>query len=178
MIGRIVPAVALAVAAACSPVGGGSPEEATTRALSRLIAHDVAGGKAELCRAAQIAADVPLLISGLFAPVGGLPGFDIPRTLALIEFDASRLTVTEVSRTGDEAEVLIEGTLVERFDPVEVEALFRAYAAESNQQVEQALLDETIANVSSGDVVLPVDETVRVVREDGAWKVCPPAPTP
>ena len=90
----------------------------------------------------------------------------------------SRLSVTESSRDGDSAEVHVEGVLVERFDPSEVEALIRTFAAEQGVPVDDGLLRDTLVRVSGGDFEFPVDEMVPVVREAGTWKVCPPAPTP
>jgi hypothetical protein len=109
-----------------------------------------------------------------------MPGFDVPRTLSVIELDVSRLVVSERRRSKDgmTAEVAVEGVLVERFDPVKVESLFRAYASESGQPVEQDLLDETLANVSRGPVEIEMRETVPVIQQDGTWRICPPAPTP
>ena len=96
----------------------------------------------------------------------------------MIDLDPTRLTFAEHSRTDDEAVIEIGGTLLERFEPSEVEALFRAYAAEAGQEVELDLLQETLRNVSNGPVELDVREEVRVILEDGTWRVCPPAFTP
>ncbi len=74
-----------------------------------------------------------------------MPDSDVPRNLAIIRLDVSRLSVTESSRDGDSAEVHVEGVLVERFDPVEVEALFRTFAAEQGVPVDDGLLRDTLA---------------------------------
>ena len=119
-----------------------------------------------------------LLIGGLFGPVQALPGSDPARTLSVMDLDPTRLTFVERSTTASEAVVEIGGTLTERFEPAEVEALFRAYAAEAGQEVELDLLQETLRNVSHGPVELDVREEVPVVLEGGTWRVCPPAYTP
>jgi len=95
-----------------------------------------------------------------------------------MSLDPSRLNVAEAAAGSDAGEVRVSGVLVITFDPPAVEALFRAMAAESGQPLEQELLDMTMANVSRGPVELAVDEVVPVVREGGAWRVCPLAPTP
>lgn len=175
-LSRFVVVVLGATLSGCSVLPEPSPVDAVRRALDRVVAHDLVAASVEVCAERRDPADFPFLISGVFAPVQALPGFDIPRTLAVIDLDASRLEVAEVARDGDAAEVRVSGILVQRFDPAQVEALFRAYAAESGQPLEQPLLDETLALVGRGDVSLPVDESVRVIREGGAWKVCPIAP--
>lgn len=161
---------------ACSVLSEDSPALVVRRALDRVVAHDLVAASFEVCADRRDPADFPFPISGVFAPVQALPGFDIPRTLAVIKLDATNLGVAETARDDLAAEVRVSGILVQRFDPAQVEALFRAYAAESGQRLEQPLLDETLALVSRGDVSLPVDESVRVIREGGAWKVCPFAP--
>lgn len=162
----------------CVPASAISPKDAVHRALEGIVAHDLAGASLAVCADRRDPRDFPFLIGGIFQPVGALPGGDIGRTLSVIQLDASRLTIREKAREGDSAVVELEGVLVERFDPTEVERLFRAYAAESGQPLEMNLLEETLANVSHGDVTLPVREEVRVILEAGTWKVCPLAPTP
>jgi hypothetical protein len=143
-----------------------------------MAAHDLAGSTSLVCVERRDPNDFPVLLGGIFQPVGAMPGFDVPRTLSVIDLDVSRLAVSERSRSGATAEVAIEGVLLERFDPVKVEALFRAYASESGQGIEQDLLDETLANVSRGPVEIEIRETVPVIQQDNAWRICPPAPTP
>ena len=155
-----------------------SPVDPVRGALDRVLAHDLAAASQFVCAEERNASDFPFSIPGIFAPVAALPGFDVPRTLSVIDLDASEVTLTEKPGNTDGAVVELGGVLVERFDPAEVDALFRAYAAESGQPIEQDLLQETIDNVSRGDVRLDLREELRVVREGGQWKVCPLPPTP
>jgi hypothetical protein len=168
----------IAIVAACSMLPSDSPVDPVRGALDRVVAHDLGAASQFVCAEQRNPADFPFSIPGIFAPVQGLPGFDVPRTMSVIEIDASGITLTEKPGNSDGAVVGLGGVLVERFDPAEVEALFRAYAAESGQPIEQDLLRETIDNVSQGDVRLDLREEVRVVRERGQWKVCPFPPTP
>lgn len=157
-----------------------TPSGAVREYLGQIFAHDLASLR--VCSQPFPDGYHQLLIGGMFGPVQALPGLDVARTLALIEFDARRLTLFERTSGRGEATVEIGGVLVERFEPREVEALFRAYAAEAGQPIELALLQETLDNVSRGPVELPRRESVRVVREGDVWRVCPPAvigePTP
>ncbi len=164
----------------CSVLPIGEPTDVVRNALAGTAEHDLAGSASLVCAERRDPNDFPVPLGGIFEPVGAMPGFDIPRTLSVIELDFSRLSVTERSRSkdGSTAEVDIQGVLVERFDPSEVEALFRAYASESGQPIEEELLDQTLANVSGGPVEIEIRETVPVIRENNAWRICPPAPTP
>ncbi len=178
-VGRTVLAVSLAVLASCSLLPGNAtntPRVAVEEYVARIVAHDLSSLK--ICDRPYPHGYFVLLIGGIFGPVQALPGSDRARTLSLIDLDPTRLTYTERSMTASDAMVEIGGTLVERFEPAEVEALFRAYAAEAGQDVELDLLQETLRNVSRGPVELDVREEVPVVLESGLWRVCPPAFTP
>lgn len=162
----------------CSLVPADTPTNAVHRALDAVVAHDLVTASLSVCSERRNVRDFPFPIGGIFEPVGALPGFDIPRTLGVIGLDASGLSIVEKTRAGDAAEVEVAGILIERFESNDVEALFRAYAAESGQPIDEILLNETLAKVSNGDVQLMVREVIRVIREAGVWKVCVPAPTP
>lgn len=168
------------VVGACSMLPLGQPVEVVKSALAGIAAHDLAGSASLVCVERRDPNDFPLTLGGIFEPVGAMPGFDVPRTLSVIELDVSRLSVSERSRSkdGSTVEVAVEGVLVERFDPAKVEALFRAYASEMGQPVEQDLLDQTLADVSRGPVETEIRETVPIIQQDNAWRICPPAATP
>jgi hypothetical protein len=170
--------VAASAMSACSVIPARQPVDVVRSALAGIAAHDLAGSSLLVCFERRDANDFPLSLSGIFEAVGAMPGFDVPRTLSVIDVDVSRLMVVESSRQGATAEVAIDGVLVERFDPAKVEALFRAYASETGELIEQDLLDQTLANVSGGPVEIEIHETVPVVRQNDAWLICPPAPTP
>jgi hypothetical protein len=172
-------ATALAVALiGCSLLPTDRPADAARRALERVAAHDLIGASQFVCADRRNPMDLPFGIGGILAPIGAMPDSDIRRNLAIMTLDISRMTVTETSVGDDVAELHVGGTLVTSFDPPSVEALFRAMAAEQGQPVDEALLAQTMANVSAGSVPLSVDEDVPAVREQGSWKVCPPAATP
>jgi len=46
------------------------------------------------------------------------------------------------------------------------------------EPVDQPLLDQVLHLIDGGRYELPVDQTVRVVRQNGIWQVCELAPTP
>jgi hypothetical protein len=175
----LVFAVSVASFASCSVLPStetNTPTRAVQEYVGRIVAHDLSSLR--VCNGPYPHGYSALLIGGIFAPVQALPGLDPARTLSVIDLDPTQLTFAERSRTDDEAVIEIGGTLLERFEPSEVEALFRAYAAEAGQEVELDLLQETLRNVSNGPVELDVREEVRVILEGGRWRVCPPAFTP
>jgi hypothetical protein len=153
-----------------------TPAEMVRRAMQAVAAHDLPSASLLVCAERRDANDFPFTISGIFEPVGALPDFDVARTLEIIRLDPGGLRYEEVRRAGGVAEVEVTGTLVQGFEPAEVEALFREMAADLGQPVDEALLQETLAKVSGGTVRLDVREVVAVAQEAGTWRICQPAP--
>lgn len=160
----------------CGLLPADGPTDAVRRAMQAVAAHDLPSASLLVCAARRDARTFPFTISGIFEPVGALPDFDIPRTLEIIDLDPSGLRYDEVGRAGGVADIEVTGVLVERFDPAEVEALFRDMAADLGQPVDDGLLAQTLENVAAGPVRLDVDQVVPVAQEAGAWRICEPAP--
>jgi hypothetical protein len=164
----------LAVAASCGAAAA-TPAGTVRLALERMAAHDLPAANLLLCRERQGFDPWPVRISGIFEPIGAMPDSDPVRNLSLIHLDLGRVMITELTVGAEMASVRVHGTIGQQFDPGAVEAMFRAMAAEQGQPVDDVLLAQTLANVAQA-VDLPVDEEVALVREGGAWRVCPPAP--
>jgi hypothetical protein len=118
---------------------------------------------------------LPFVIDGI---TGAVDGLSFEEGFALIAFDASGLSFVEEERDGDVAMVSLSGTLVEIIDPAQYEAAYRAGIAARGEPVDQPLLDQVLHLINGGRYELPVDQTVRVVRQNGIWQVCEMAPTP
>lgn len=171
------------VAAGCGlvPQTGGRPADAVRGAIDSVVAHDLPGGTRFTCLAQRDATDFPFIIQGIFSPVGMVPTPSRPQTLALIDIDTRDLRITDApGDLGDatEAEVQLSGSLWLTLDPVEVEQAVRAVVLEQNDMLEEDLMAQTLAGISNGPVELPIDQPVRVVREQGEWRVCDPLPQP
>jgi hypothetical protein len=173
----------LALLALVSGCGGMLPNErpsdAVRGALDRIAAHDLAGGSVFTCRAQRDPNDFPFTVPGIFFPLAQVPTPPIPQTLALITIDARDLRIEEppnVAPDDLEVEVQLSGSLWLTLDPEEVESAVRAAVRLQNDPLDEALLEATLAGIRGGPVELPVDQTVRVVREDGGWRVCDPLP--
>lgn len=173
----------LAMVAGCGglTVPGSRPSDAVRGAVDRIVAHDLAGASLFTCRAQRDPNDFPFIIEGIFFPLAQVPTPPVAETLALITLDARDLEIEEPTETasGDpEAEVRLRGSLWLTLDPEEVETAVRAAVALQNDPLDEALLAATLAGIRDGPVELPVDQPVRVVREDDGWRVCDPLPQP
>jgi hypothetical protein len=180
----LVVATVLAVAiAACSLLEGAQPADAVRGALAATVAHDLSAAALYVCPERRSDGgpeppehgDLPFTISGI---TGAVDGLSFEEGFAMITFDASGLSVVEERRDGDVALVSLAGVLVEFIDPVRYEAAYRAGIAARGEPVDQELLDQVLGLIGGGRYELPVDQSVRVVRQDGIWHVCELPPTP
>lgn len=173
----------LAMVAGCGgmTVPGSRPSDAVRGAVDRIVAHDLGGASLFTCRAQRDSNDFPFTIAGIFFPLAQVPTPPVRETLALITFDARDLEIEEPTETAprdQEAAVRLRGSLWLTLDPEEVETAVRAAVALQNDPLDEAVLEATLAGIRNGPVELRVDQPVRVVREDGVWRVCDPLPQP
>jgi hypothetical protein len=160
---------------------GARPADAVRGAVDRIVAHDLAGATRFTCLPQRNPNDFPFIISGIFSPVGSVPTPSLPETLALIEIDTRDLRLTDApgDLAGDiEAEVVLSGSLWLTLDPIETERAIRAAVLLQNDPLDEAIMAQTMASIRNGPIELPVDQSVRVVREEGEWRVCDPLPVP
>jgi hypothetical protein len=160
------------------PLPVARPSDAVRGAIDRIVAHDLPGAATFTCLAQRDPTDFPFIIGGILSPLGSVPTPSVPETLALISIDTRELRVTDAPApsSADEAEVLLGGSLWLTLDPVEAERAVRAAVLLQNDPLDEALMAEAMAAIRNGPIELPVDQRVRVVREEGQWRVCDPLP--
>lgn len=144
-------------------------------AVAGTVTHDLNAAALHVCPERRGDGNLPFVINGI---TGAVDGLSFEEGFALITFDASGLSVVEERRDGDVALVSLSGTLVEIIDPARYEAAYRAGIAARDEPVDQELLDQVLQLINGGRYELPVDQTVRVVRQNGIWQVCDLPPTP
>jgi hypothetical protein len=178
---RLVFAVLLISGCQMVPTVGG-PSDTVRRAFERMAAQDLAGASTLVCPAQRDPRQLPFIVGGIFEPVGYIAGSDnVPETLKLIELDVTGIRVEDVATGDDTVLVPVSGVLRERLDPVELEAAWRATAAERGEPVDEAWLQEVLARVRAGPIEIDVDNelgAVQVTKIDGAWLICQPLPSP
>lgn len=176
-------AVVVAVAAACAllPSPAGRPSDAVRGAVERMAAHDLAGAQAFTCLAHRDPSRLPFVIAAMFSPLIDVPALPEAESFALIDMDTRELTITDPRddlRDEDEVDVEIGGVLWLTVDPDEVEAAVRAGPRIEEGPIDEARLTQGLARIGHGPVRLFVGQWIRVVREDGEWRVCEPTRIP
>jgi hypothetical protein len=173
---RLVGGLALAglvlATAACSTgvPNPGTPTDAVREAFRLVDAGDLDALLAITCDAQRDA----IRRQFSFSDLGSLAGLDVDLAplFRALELDASRLTITETSVSGDRASVLVSGPLLVGFDAEQLRDTFRRLAEEQGTPVQDAQLDALIAALQASSQTVAVNETVEIAREGGAWRLC------
>jgi hypothetical protein len=164
-------AIVLAVAACAPGASTGEPGAVVSDALAKVAAKDVDGLRALAC-AGQ--ADLIRDQLGLPGGVGGelLPGLDAQAVADAIRLDVTGVKLGDASIDGDTAQVPVTGTIKVTFDAAAMRPILREVLDQQGTTMTDEQLDALLKTLESFGQDVPVDQSVRLLREDGAWKVC------
>jgi hypothetical protein len=111
---------------------------------------------------------------GLPGGLGGelLPGLDTQELLDAIKLDVSDVTVGTATVDGDVAQVPVDGDLGVTFDAEAMRPILRELLGAQGESMTDDQLDALLGSLEAFGQSVPLDTDVRLVREDGAWKVC------
>lgn len=168
-LGRLA-ALALVVAACGGAPGGGSPTAVVQSALDRMAAKQLDQLPDLACAAQRDRIAQEFDLTGGMA--GAMPGLDADALLDAMTFDVSKVVLTEGTVSGDSAEVQMTGTIGIDLDAAKMREVLRPVLEGQGLPTDDASLDAMLAGLEGMAQSVPLDETVQVVREDGAWKIC------
>lgn len=160
------------LAGACggTPGAGDSPTGVVRTALDRMAAKQVDQLPELACAAQRDRITEAFDLTGGMA--GLLPGLDPKALLDAVAFDVSKVVLTEGTVSGDTAEVRMTGTMGIEFDAATMREVLRPVLEGQGLPSDDASIDAMVGGLEAMAQNVPVDETVKVVREDGAWKIC------
>jgi hypothetical protein len=175
--GLLLAGVVLALASCGSGPTTDSPTGVVRTALDRLAAKDLDGLEALACAGQE---DIIRDQLGLPGAVGSelLPGLDTEALLDAVVVDVEDLDVGEATVDGDVAQVPVSGEVGITFDAEKMRPLMRQVMESQGQSMTDEQLDALLAGLEAYGQSVPLDESIRVVREDGAWKICQESVTP
>jgi hypothetical protein len=169
---------ALVAGACAAPAVVGGPSDTVREAFRKMAANDLAGASLLVCPAQRDPNALPVSVGGIFEPIGYISGSDnVRESLALIDLDISRVRVEDVRANEGTVLVPVSGVLGERLDPVELETIWRATAAERGEAVDEVWLQDVLTRVRAGPIELELDSDVQVMRIGDAWLICEPLPS-
>jgi hypothetical protein len=161
-----------AIVAACSGAANTSTPKGVMEEALRLIADKNTDGLSALACEAQ-----KDTVAEQFDFAGGLTdslGVDVDpdRVLDAIEIDVSKVVVGAESVSGDTATVQLTGAMSMVIDEDAFKEVIREVAQQQGTPIDDAQLDALINMMGSFAQDIPMNETVDLVRENGAWKIC------
>jgi hypothetical protein len=191
-IGLLVRLAALGLAvltmlAACSPGSEASGPAGVVRdALNKLAAKDVEGLRGLACAGQedQIRSLLDLsgaaggLIPGLSGGSPGaspgelLPGVDTQALLDAVKVDVSGVDVGDAAIDGAVARVPLSGDVKVTFDADTLRPIVKQVLEQQGSTVSDTQLDAMLQLLQSYGQNVPLDVSVRLIQEDGAWKIC------
>jgi hypothetical protein len=164
-------ALGLAISA-CGPGGdAGGPGAVVDEALAKTAAKDIDGLRTLACAGQE---DLIRDELGLPGALGAdlLPGLDTQALIDAIRLDVSGVEAGEPAIDGDVAQVPVTGTLKVTFDAVAMKPILRQVLEQQGTTMTDEQLDALLKTLEAYGQDVPIEQSVRLVREDGAWKIC------
>ena len=142
-----------------------------TDALAKVAAKDLEGLRPLACAGQEDRIRDQL---GLPGGIGGelLPGLDTQALLDAVQLGVGDVKAGDAVIEGDVAEVPVTGTIKVTFDAVAMRPILRQVLDQQGTTMTDEQLDALLKTLQSYGQDVPVDETVRLIREDGDWKIC------
>ncbi len=173
----VVGLIALLIAACGGPAPADAAAAVVKTAVERAGARDLDGLRALACAGRE---EQLRTLIGLPAQLGGalLPGIDTATLVDAVRLDVSGLTVGAAIVTGETAMVPVGGSLKVTFDKEAMRPLLDKVLAAQGTKMSPEQLDALLSGLADYGQDLPLNQQIKVVREQGAWKVCPDLPSP
>ena len=164
-------ALALVVAACAPAAPTDGPGAVVSEALAKVAAKDLDGLRSLACAGQENQIRDQL---GLPAGMGGdlLPGLDTNALLGAVNLDVKGVKLGDAAIDGDVAQVPVTGTLKVTFDSVAMKPLLKGVLKGQGSDMTDEQLDALLKTLETYGQDIPLDQSVRLVRESGTWKVC------
>jgi hypothetical protein len=151
-----------------------SPAGVVQTALGKLAAKDIDGLRGLACAGQEDLIRQQLGMAGL----GGsgtaelLPGLDTQALLDAITLDVSAIELGQPVETDGVATVPVTGSVKVTFDSAAMKPLLQRVLEQQGRTMTDEQLDALLKTLEQTGQDVPVDQTIRLVRESGAWKIC------
>ncbi len=160
--------------AAC---GGGSPapdgpEAVVQDALARVAAKDLDGLRGLACAGQEDLIRDQLSLQGMVPGSDMLGGLDLDALLDAVAVDIAEVDVGTAATDGDVAQVPVSGEIKVTFDAEAMRPILRQLLESQGATMTDDQLDALLKTLENYGQDVPVDQTIRLVREGGAWRIC------
>lgn len=164
----------LALIGACAPAApADGPVAVVQQALAKVAAKDLEGMRGLACAGQEDLIREQLGIGSAVGVDQLLPGVDVQALLDAVNVDTGKVKIGEAAIDGDVAQVPVSGTLKVTFDAVAMKPILKQVLEQrGGTTMTDEQLDALLKSLASYGQDVPVDQSVRLVRESGAWKLC------
>jgi hypothetical protein len=164
-------ALLLAACGGSAPAPGGS-EAVVTDALAKAAAKDLDGLRGLACAGQEDLIRDQLSLTGMVPGSDLFAGVDMQAVLDAVNVDVGGVKVGAATTDGDVALVPLSGSMKVTFDAEAMRPVLRKVLESQGSSMTDEQLDALLKTLESYGQDVPVDQTVRLVREGGNWKVC------
>ena len=168
----------LVLVAAIAGCGGGQsstadgPESVVHDALAKTAAKDLDGVRSLACAGQEDLIRNQLALPGLSGGSELFPGVDTNALLAAVNVDVGGVQVGDATIEGDVATVPVTGSIKVTFDSVALKPILKAALEGQGASMTDDQLDALLKTLETYGQDIPLSQSIRLVRQDGAWKVC------
>lgn len=167
---RLALILPLVLGAAACGTPADTPSDAVQRTFRLIDEGDLDGVLALTCEAERDTLRRQFDFSDLAGLLPGDP--DLSPIFEALNLDTSGLDVTVVDEAGDTATVHLGGSLIYSFDAEQLRDILRAAVEGQGRQIDEEQLTTLITALGNSSQSLPLDQTIMMAREGGAWRIC------
>ena len=166
--------------AACGGVvpTGDTPAAVVQSAMAKVAVKDLEGLRTLACAGQEDRIRDQLGLAGVGTGAELLPGIDTQALLDAITLDVSKVSFGEAAVEGDVATVPVTGSVKVTFDAAAMRPVLRQVLEQQGQTMSDEQLDALLKTLETYGQDVPVNESIRLVRENGSWKICQETLTP
>ena len=150
----------------------GDPAAVVSDALTKVAAQDINGVAALACagQADKIKSEFDL--SGQLG--AAVPGIDASGLASAVHIDTSGVKVGTAAISGDTATVPVTGSMKMTFDKAKLLPIFKQVMAAQGGSIQMTddQINALIDNVAGSGSDVPLNESLTLKQENGAWKIC------
>ncbi|HYO43257.1 MAG TPA: hypothetical protein VES19_08680 [Candidatus Limnocylindrales bacterium] len=165
-------ALLLAVAACAPAAPTDGPGAIVSEALAKVAAKDLDGLRGLACSGQE---DLIRDQLGFPGAIGTdlIPGIDTDALLGAVNLDVADVKLGDPAIEGDVAQVPVTGTLTVTFDAEAMKPILRQFLeSQGGTTMTDAQLDALLKTFATQGQDVPLEESVRLIRESGDWKIC------
>ncbi len=165
-------ALLLAVAACAPGAPTDGPGAVVNEALTRVAAKDIDGLRGLACAGQEDLIRDQLGIAGALGTGELIPGMDTQALLDAVSLDVKGVKLGDAAIDGDVAQVPVSGMLKVTFEAAAMKPVLKTMLEGQGTTMTDEQLDALLKTLQSYGQDIPLEQSVRLVREAGAWKIC------